>query len=55
MNTHKNTRLTIHGGELLVRRILHRGLRPARRRRRWGESAHWPDAQHWVSLDTCGA
>lgn len=29
MNNHKNARLTVHGRELLVRRILEQGLRPA--------------------------
>ncbi|WP_181501345.1 leucine zipper domain-containing protein, partial [Stenotrophomonas maltophilia] len=28
MNHHKNARLTVHSRALLIRRILHEGLRP---------------------------
>lgn len=46
MNTHKNARLTLHGRELLVRRILEHGLRPVEAAQAMGVSAR--TAYKWL-------
>lgn len=48
MNNHQNARLTVHGRELLVKRLTEHGLRHERPRRRRGET---PYRYHQISRD----